>query len=101
MNYHILTIIKLKFQLFGFFPRKLFTTKMTITTGLTVNWLFQIQIPSIYNKSYHLIKNKKMKKNNYLTILPGLKSKLFLTISNSSCSVLDDEPYEKIVIDNG
>ena len=36
-----------------------------------------------------------------MTITPGLKSKLFLTISNSSFSDLVDEPYENMVIDKG
>ncbi len=33
--------------------------------------------------------------------MPGLKSKLFLTISKSSCSDFFDDPYENIVIDRG
>ena len=54
----------------------------------------------MFNRN-NFFNNKFEKYNTYWTIFPGLKSKLFLTISNSSCSDLVDDPYENIVIDNG
>ena len=50
---------------------------------------------------YYFNGNLDFKTPTYLTILPGLRSKFFLTISVSSVDVFDDVPKLKTVIERG
>ena len=50
---------------------------------------------------YYFNCNLDFRTRTYLTILPGLRSKFFLTISVSSVDVFDDVPKLKTVIERG